>query len=339
MITLITSKIPKRSPDLELLQQFEQFCSLNSNWKTKKGPVLFSPRSISSRMYTLFHTLLHPVLRNFKKQGAVLSLGLPYPLYLYAKNFPYFSINSDLKVLWTYDVWQPVYTHFENLVRQSGVNLLLLSSREATAHFRKLNIPGCEVHWVPETINTEEYTFKPWHERSTNILSFGRSWLTYHDAIADGCAQHHIEYAYQERNQQHDVAVHGLRSRLQFPTWTEFISGLANAQLCICFPRSTTHPALAGNVSTLTVRYLQAMASKCLIIGASPEDAAYLFDYNPVVEVDWTDPVGQIQDILAHPEPYQALIERNYKTVCEKFHHKNAVAQIEELINHQLSRP
>jgi hypothetical protein len=113
-----------------------------------------------------------------------------------------------------------------------------------------------------------------------------------------------------------------MNQSLQFQTWENFIDGLADAQICICFPRSITHPELAGSVSTLTLIYLQAMASKCLIIGAAPLDAQHLFDYNPVIEIDWTDPTGQIERIIQNPEPYQELIEKNYHAVCTLFHHK-----------------
>ena len=336
MITLVTSKIKKGSPDIALLQSFEQYCAKHSHWKIKSGPVLFAPSSISSRLYTLFHGLLSPMLKKYTMKGAVISLGLPYHYYLFAKTFPYFTLNSSLKVLWTYDVWEPDYKSVENLVRKSEVKLLLLSSYQATQHFKNLKIENCKVHWVPETINPEDYKRKEWSERRINILSFGRSWLNYHEKIVSGCIKNNINYVYQERNETTDVAVQGLKRNLQFPTWSNFVDGLADSQICICFPRTVTHPKLAGNVSTLTIRYLQAMASKCLIVGIAPLEVKLLLSYNPVIEVDWKDPVGQIQEILEHPEDWQELIEKNYDTVCRLFHHKNAISQIDNLIKNSL---
>lgn len=338
MITLVTSRIRGITPDIALLQGFEQYCARNSTWQTRQGPVLFAPRTLSSRVYTFMHATLKPVLRRHKVRGAVLSLGMPYHIYLYSKTFPYFAYDCDLRVLWTYDVWEPDYSKIERLVRQSGTNLLLLSSYQSTEHFRKLRIPGCEVHWVPESINTDDYHFKPWHERKIQLLSFGRSYMTYHNKIEEGCRQSGIEYACQERNEHHDVAVHGLKQNLQFPTWESFTEGLANAQICLCFPRALTHPQLAGNVSTLTIRYLQAMASKCLLLGTAPLDTRYLFDYNPVVEVNWNDPLGQVKSILSDPLPYQELIEKNYAAVCNLFHHRQACTRIEQLITERLGR-
>ena len=336
MITLVTSKIKKGSPDIALLHNFEEYCAHHSNWKVKSGPVLFAPSGLSSRLFTAFHRILKPFVKRYTIKGAVISLGLPYHYFLYAKTFPYFTLNCSLKVLWTYDVWEPDYCSVEKLVRQSGINLLLLSSYQATQHFKNLKIRNCNVHWVPETINPADYKHKNWSERNINILSFGRSWLTYHDKIKQGCVENNINYVYQERNETIDVAVQGLKKNLQFPTWSSFVDGLADAQICICFPRTVTHPKLAGNVSTLTVRYLQAMASKCLIIGSAPLEVKLLLNYNPVIEVDWIDPVGQIQNILKHPENWQELIEKNYDTVCSIFHHNNALKQIDTLVRKQI---
>ncbi|UKT62239.1 glycosyltransferase [Pedobacter mucosus] len=333
MVTLITSQIPKSSPDISLLKNFEQFCAENSSWETKKGPVLFNPRRLSLRFYSAFHLLLKPFLRKVKVKGAVLSLGLPYYYYLLSKTFPYYTKGCDLRVLWTYDVWEPDYKRVEDMVNKSDINLLLLSSHQAASHFKNLKLRNCKVHWVPETVNVNEYKQKPWTERKINILSFGRSWHTYHDLIVSGCEKNKINYQYQERNENKDTAVHGLKKGLQFPTWSDFVNGLSDAQICICFPRSVTHPLLAGNVSTLTIRYLQAMASKCLIIGSAPKEIEHLLNYNPVIEVNWDNPVEQILEILENPEPYQNLIEKNYRIVKEHFHHINSIERIEKLIN------
>jgi hypothetical protein len=53
------------------------------------------------------------------------------------------------------------------------------------------------------------------------------------------------------------------------------------------------------------------MASGCLIIGRCPSDLSDLFGRNPVIEVDWTDPLGQVLDILNTIAQYQDLADRN----------------------------
>ncbi|RZJ58543.1 MAG: glycosyltransferase family 1 protein [Hymenobacter sp.] len=338
MITLVTSRFQDNTPDRLLLQDFEQYCAQHSTWHSEQGPLLFSPGQVSSRLYTALHLAARPFLKYRKKRGAIISLGLPYRNYLFSKTFPYFALNYDLRVLWTYDVWEPRYAEVAELVRESRVGLLLLSSWQATEHFRGLNLAGCTVQWVPETINPATYRSKPWAERTTNLLSFGRSFLDYHRRVVAGCQAHQITYKYQEQSETKDVATQGMKTAaLQFPTEEAFLDGLADAQICLCFPRSLTHPQLAGEVSTLTLRYLQAMAAKCLVLGAAPLEATRLFGYNPVVEVDWQDPVGQLQTILRNPAPYQALIERNYAFVCSKLHYQHALNTIHELTTNMLA--
>ena len=338
MITLVTSRICSKRPDFLLLMDFEKFCLQNTSWKIAQGAKLFSSIKVSSRFYTFLHRILCPILKIYRKKGAVVSLGLPYPLYLYSKTFPYFTFKSDLRVLWTYDVWEPNFEMFESLVRDSEINLLFLSSLQATEHFQQLNIPNCKVEWVHESINPSDYKCKLWNERSINVISFGRSYERYHHEIYEGCKEFKINYQFEDRADKKDVAAVRVKpSTLQFPTWKSFVTGLSNSQVCVCFPKSITHPKQVGNTSTLTLRYLQAMASKCLLLGTAPHDLKYILNYNPVIEVDWNNPVEQIRNILDNPSSYEALIEKNYTSVCNHFHSKNAVEKMHKIISDCLS--
>ena len=39
------------------------------------------------------------------------------------------------------------------------------------------------------------------------------------------------------------------------------------------------------------------MASRCLILGKMPDDMKYLFDYNPILEIEEQNPIAQIEMI------------------------------------------
>jgi hypothetical protein len=69
----------------------------------------------------------------------------------------------------------------------------------------------------------------------------------------------------------------------------------------------------------MTNRYLQSMASKCLIVGHAPKEMIELFGYNPVVEIDWKAPMEQLDTIFDHYADYIPLMEKNYKMVSN--HH------------------
>jgi spore maturation protein CgeB len=93
-----------------------------------------------------------------------------------------------------------------------------------------------------------------------------------------------------------------------------------------------THPERAENIETMTVRYLQSMASKCLILGKAPEEMIDLFGYNPVIEVDMNEPVKQIIDLLNHFEEYIPLIEKNYSVVIKQHTWQNRWEKIQDII-------
>ena len=320
MITLVKSRFHDKRPDILLLQALEEFCATYSYWKVVNGPSLFPPTKVSTRFYAIAATILRPVLGFWHKRGAILSLGLPYRHYLLGKTFPHFPQKYQVRALWTYDVWEPAFDAFEQLVRELEVNLLMLSSFQATEYFRGREIPGCEVHWVPESIDPSRYLARPWPERTIDVLAFGRPHLGYHERIAAECARSGINYLF----------------RPYYPTFRDLAEGMANARLCVCFPRSVTHPESAGTVSTLTLRYLEAMASKCLIVGEAPTEVYKLLGYNPVVQVEWGDPVGQIKSILKDSDAYQPLIKRNLNEVNDRLHVRNFVLRIEKLVSRRL---
>jgi hypothetical protein len=238
----------------------------------------------------------------------------------------------------------------ESLVRDARIDILLLSSWAATQHFRTLkfeNLAPEDIHWLPETINAQRYQSSAWHDREIDVLSFGRNYSRFHQAMESSGAAKHFRYDFQGKNQGHtggenadtDTGRNGMKSvKLQFPTHGDLVRGLANSKICICFPRSTTHPDLTGQVSTTTLRYLQAMSANCLILGNTTQDLEHMLPYNPVVEVDWNDPVGQISHILANPASYQSLIERNSQTVRDLFSIEYAISFIESAIKKHSSR-
>ncbi|HST31161.1 MAG TPA: hypothetical protein VLK27_10035 [Chthoniobacterales bacterium] len=249
----------------------------------------------------------------------VVSIGLPYRHYLFGKTFPYFTLGSKLRVLWIWDAWEPRLEGIAALAREARIDVLLVSSLQSSERLRVMLQGVCDVHWVPETIDVSEYRAKPWSERKIDVLAFGRSLPRYNDAIKD-------------------LKDKGLNCVLdhRFPTREEFISALADAKISICFPRVVTDPDAAGEISTVTHRYLQSMAAKCLIVGESPSESEQMFGHDPVVAVDWRDPAGQLLQIMNNPEPFTSLIERNFTALTRDHQASNFTARIEQRICEKL---
>lgn len=291
------------------------------SWESRQGPLLFSPTKISTRFWTALHVFFQPLLKRINRPCVMISLGLPYRHYLLGKTFPHFAFQSPLRVLWTYDAWEPRFSHLAELVRETHVGLLLLTSRQATEHFQALNLPDCEVHWVPENLDVRQYQRRPWAERTIDILSFGRGYARYHEAIVARCKARGLKYVFK-----------------RFETGEELLAAMGDAKISLCFPQSLTHPERVGKISTVTLRYLQSVASKCVIVGSSPVEAEEMFGHNPVIAVDWADPVGQLQEILTTPGSHLDLVEKNYATVAAHHQTSNFVARVEALIAARLAR-
>ena len=321
-ITLIASRLMDERPEFDDIRALERACLKCSKWQAKPGALLFHPVKISSRLYTFLHTLLRPLLSHICRSEVVVSIGLAYRHYLFGKTFPYFTFGSKLRVLWIWDAWEPRLEEIAALAREAKIDILLVSSLQASELIAPLLRQVCEVHWVPETIDLTEYRAKPWNEKRIDVLAFGRSLPRYNEAIES-------------------LGAKGLNCVIdqRFATREEFISALADAKISICFPKAITDPTATGRISTVTHRYLQSMAAKCLIVGETPIEARQMFGYDPVVGVDWRDPAGQLLQIMEHPESFTDLIERNFAALSSHHQIRHFVARIEKHIHEKLNCP
>lgn len=82
----------------------------------------------------------------------------------------------------------------------------------------------------------------------------------------------------------------------------------------------------------MTWRYLQSMASKCLVLGRMPDEMRELFGYVPIIEIDMKRPAEQLYEILQNLEDYSDLIERNYACVVQNHQWVNRISAIEDCL-------
>jgi len=107
------------------------------------------------------------------------------------------------------------------------------------------------------------------------------------------------------------------KEQLVFPNLNSMRVGLANTKIMICFPQSFTHPEVTGGVETLTRRYLEGIGSGCVIFGKAPKELIDLSGYNPVVEIDTSNPASQISQMLGDIESFDEKVNRNVKTLAK----------------------
>ncbi len=218
------------------------------------------------------------------------------------KCMPYFAF-SKRKHLYMFDAWPQYHDNLRKFVKFFDISSLFVTSRQVAEKLQECC--ECPVHWIPEGIAPEYYRHNDYENKDIDVVEFGRKYPLYHAAISSFLAERGLVHLYEKKE-----------GELIFSTRVAFIiEGLARSKISICFPSNITHPERANNIETMTIRYLQSMISKCLIIGHAPAEMFDLFGYNPVVEIDPKDPCGQLSDVLDHYEDFIPLIERNYDQV------------------------
>jgi hypothetical protein len=205
-----------------------------------------------------------------------------------------------------FDCWEPKWGRWESIFRRLRVRLAFFTARQAASHFAA-RLPEMTAIWVPEAVDPEDHDgSKPLAERPTGVLELGRKYDRFHYAIREGLEQAHIVHKFER-----------VKGQIIFPSAAEFRRGLGDARISVCFPSSITHPETSGQVETVTLRYFESFASRCIVVGHCPRELRDLFGYNPVVEIEPGRELEQIFSVLDHLEEYRSLIERNYQRLLE----------------------
>jgi hypothetical protein len=317
-VTLVSTQI---SPHVSFdeIKEFEAACAKDSRFSKVQGlPAVPMLKHVALLIYVAAISIQKLArARSENRDRAILSIGFVSPHHAVYKSFPYFTLPYGQRCIWIYDAWPDRWDSIERFVKRFGVRLLMLSSLQATNHFRSRAISGCRVEWVPEAVSTPNYRYKPYEERTIDILQLGRRWEAYHSAIEPYAREHHYSYKYETKP-----------GRLVFPKHEDFLTGLSDSKISICVPASITHPLRSAGLETMTWRYMQSMASKCLLLGHAPQEMCELFGYNPVVPIDMENPTEQISDLLTTYRHYIPLIEKNYEYVSHYHQWRNRVDAI-----------
>jgi hypothetical protein len=222
-----------------------------------------------------------------------------------------------------FDAWPRFHKRIAENAKTLKIRLIFFSSKEASRLFNQLQneIRGV---WIPEGIDVNDYYFKPYELKVIDVLEFGRKYDLYHDKIASTLSDRNYKHLFEQQ-----------KGTVVFKSRVDFLNGLSESKISICIPSSITHPERSEGLSSMTLRYLQSMASKCLIVGILPKEMKELFTYMPIVEIDMSDPQGQILEVLSAYESYIPLIERNYKVVHESHTWEVRINKMLEIIKNE----
>jgi hypothetical protein len=215
---------------------------------------------------------------------------------------PWFMRDAR-KSVYLFDAWPSKHGEIVDFVESWGIQYAFVSSSQAAERLAKLS-DRCTFIWVPEGIDPARYQSRSPLERDIDVLQLGRKHDSYHSIIEPALRRAGRSYLYEKS-----------KGTIIFPTRGEFVDGLARSRVSVCVPSSITHPERAGDIETMTVRYLQSMVSRCLVVGHAPAEMIELFGYNPVVEIDPVSPDEQLVEILDRYEEWMPLVEKNFQAV------------------------
>ncbi len=216
-----------------------------------------------------------------------------------------YAFFSRQNFIYMHDVWPRFQYWIFPLLDLFNVKYVFFSSKQVWMdHLKKHPKSRCKSMWLPEGIDADEYSHKPFDKKDIDVLEFGRRYENYHLLIRDQLATQSKQHVFKHNN-----------TALLFQHKADLVTALSDAKIVICIPSNVTHPERAEYISTMTLRYLQAMASKCLIVGITPFDMHELFSYQAIIEIDMNNAAKQLLEILESYETYLPLIERNYLEV------------------------
>lgn len=219
-------------------------------------------------------------------------------------SFPKCYLNETIR--WSYDCWPNRWDEWEAYFKRHRIRLAFISALGSAQEMQK-RLPEMDVVWLPEATDQDEYRpDKPLRDRKYQVVEMGRKYQPYHDQIVDGLKSAGIQHLYGATS-----------TTLIFFNRAETVAGLAETQVSICFPSSITSPHYAGEVETATHRYFEALASKNLIVGHTPPELVDLMGFDPEIEADLADPVGQLREIVEHIDRYQEKVDLNHARFLE----------------------
>ena len=306
---LIINDIKNRHVSVDTKEEFETILLAESGIQKAKLNKLFF--WFEFRMYWLLKKIGFTTVRKTSEKNRKKPLQDKKHLFIVMMWFDYYGYRpyglttNHNRSIYMFDAWEKNHKNIVDFVREFCIDYVFVSSSQATDMLNRL-LGQKRFFWIPEGINPDEYKVIPYEEKNIDVLALGRRYDVHHNAVVVSLETSTQTYTYLYEKE---------KGKIIFPTREEFIDGLARTKISICTPSNITHPDRAGNIETMTIRYLQSMLSKCLIVGYAPKEMIELFGYNPVIEIDNENPSGQLEYLLENYTDYIPLIEKNYQQV------------------------
>lgn len=267
--------------------------------KSITGNRIVSP-NLPRREYWLKQNTLARTLGKFTPHlSEKMFVGLSDNLFLFMmalrKRFmPLLEDASHKKLIYLFDTWEPGWKELErSLNRAKGVQAVLMSSLQATAHFQgRFSFP---VSWLPQAANSKEFnlTAGEWSKKKNIILNIGRTNKLLNVFFEKFAEKHGYEYI--------RPLVYG---EVNFQSREELLKVLHQSKIVVVHPHNLDSPEITGCVSTLTARYFEAYQSSAVVCGFKPSSNEFDEVLTGMPFVSYEEPKSfetGLLDALEHP--------------------------------------
>jgi hypothetical protein len=254
----------------------------------------FAPRKSRSRALASRALSRLPVGRFLDRQEVAYFAGMMWPSPTRVLPQAYFTEI----VPFIFDCWPRHYASWAKLFRRLRVRTASFTARASAEHFQRSQVLE-NVTWIPEAVEPSRYwSERPLALRQTDVLEIGRRHAVAHAALTTSTLR--------VRTSETGPPIRGNAA---------LAAALGDSKILVCYPKSDTHPELADNVETVTLRYFEGMAAGCLLIGRAPQELIDLCGYDPVVPAPPASAAEVASSLVRDIERHQGLVARNHEFV------------------------
>lgn len=219
--------------------------------------------------------------------------------------YPYVLSKQVVPFIW--DCWPNRQRQWLNFFRRHHFPVIAFTTQEA-AVFWGPKLPETKVVWLPEAIDVNVFVAGPsLREREATLLEIGRRHERAHDVA---------KRVLEDLGGGHTYRASSVSEFL--PTRYDLISALHNSRALLCYPGSMSDPlGRTGTWESMTHRYLEAAATKTVILGHTPAEMIELFGFDPGLSVAERDLPEALTALHSSCDQFQPLVDRAYNRLLE----------------------